>query len=162
MDTPAPRNSPIRIMRVIGRLNIGGPAIQAITLTQQLTAYGYDTLLVRGTEGSQEGSMDPLARELDVQPLHISALKRELGPHDLVALLALARVMRRFRPRVLHTHAAKGGTVGRVAAGLLGSAGPEVLIHTFHGHVLEGYFSGPKSTLFIRMKNASRKRTDAD
>jgi glycosyltransferase involved in cell wall biosynthesis len=147
-------------MRVISRLNIGGPAIQAITVTRGLTPYGYDTLLVRGVEGALEGSMDPLAQQVGVRPVRVPALRRELGLHDVVALGTVLRLMYRFRPRVVHTHAAKGGTVGRLAAILLGSAGPEAIVHTFHGHVLEGYFSRPKRAFFAAIERGLAKRTD--
>ncbi|HET9719232.1 MAG TPA: glycosyltransferase [Solirubrobacteraceae bacterium] len=142
----------MRILRVISRLNIGGPAIQAITLTQRLEEHGYRTTLVRGTEEPDEGSMDDLAQQLGVRPLRVPALRRNPGLHDLRALGALVRIMRRERPQIVHTHAAKAGTIGRAAA-LIAFPRPSrrpVLIHTYHGHSLTGYFS-PRVTAVYRM-----------
>ncbi len=140
----------IRVVRVIARLNIGGPAIQAITLSARLERYGYTTTLVRGTEGPDEGNMDHLAAELGVRPLLVGSLRRNPGRHDLAALLSLIRIIRRERPQIVHTHAAKGGTLGRVAAI---AAFPlrrrrPILIHTYHGHSLTGYFSARTAAFY--------------
>lgn len=150
-----------RVLRVIARLNIGGPAIQAITLADELEERGYDTLLVRGVEAEREGTMDPLARQLGVRPRHLATLQRELDPLlDLRAVLTLRKVIRRERPDVLHTHTAKAGTVGRVAAWLAGRRRPELVVHTFHGHVLAGYFSPRKERLFTQIERFLARRTD--
>jgi glycosyltransferase involved in cell wall biosynthesis len=140
----------LRIVRVIARLNIGGPAIQVITLTRELEPYGFHTTLVRGVEENDEGSMDDLARELGVTPVRVPWLRRNPGWHDLRGLLALVAIIRRTRPHVVHTHAAKAGTLGRVAA-VIASIGRRrpVIVHTFHGHSLSGYFS-PRTTAIYR------------
>ncbi len=151
--------APIRIVRVIGRLNIGGPAIQAITLSERLNAFGYETLLVRGTEGPREGSMDALAAELGIQPHMVRALRRELGLHDLFALRHLVGILRSSEADVLHTHAAKAGALGRLAAILAGPRAPKVRVHTFHGHVLTGYFSERKAKMFRRIEDALARST---
>ena len=78
-----PPEGRIRVMRVISRLNVGGPAIQAITLTRRMTGLGYDTLLVRGQEGEHEGSMEALASDLGVRPLLLGGLRRE-SPMPLI------------------------------------------------------------------------------
>lgn len=142
----------IRVARIIARLNIGGPAIQAITLTQRLEPLGYETLLIRGTESPREGSMDYLAEELGVRPTRIARMGRELRLGDVIAFAALVRELRRFRPDIVHTHAAKAGTLGRLAALVPGRGRPTVTIHTFHGHSLTGYFSRPKAALFRRVE----------
>ncbi len=105
----------IRLLRVIGRLNVGRPAIQAITLSKRMEALGYETTLVRGAEGQHEGSMDHLADRLSVAPVRLRCLRRELGPHDLAALAKLTTMLRSSRPDVMHTHAAKAGALGRLA-----------------------------------------------
>jgi glycosyltransferase involved in cell wall biosynthesis len=142
------RESRVRILRVIARLNVGGPAIQAITLSRVLDERGYETRLVRGREGPREGSMDALAEELSVKPVSLPMLQRRIGLGDVAALLFLRRQIRDWRPDVLHTHAAKAGALGRLAAVLSGRARPPVIVHTFHGHVLTGYFSPRVSALF--------------
>ena len=139
---------------MIARLNVGGPSIQAITLSRLLDERGYETRLVRGKEGPREGSMDPLAAELDVRPIDLPTLQRRVGVGDIAALAFLVREIRRFRPDVLHTHAAKAGTLGRVAAVLALGARPKVIVHTFHGHVLHGYFPAPISRLFTLIERA--------
>jgi glycosyltransferase involved in cell wall biosynthesis len=153
---------PLRVVRIISRLNIGGPAIQAITVTKMLDERGYKTTLVRGTEGPDEGSMDYLADEWGVRPVYVPALQRETGPHDLRALLALMRILWRERPHVVHTHAAKAGTLGRVAA-LVACRVPGrrcVLVHTFHGHSLSGYFSSRRNRVFGTIERVLARRTD--
>lgn len=152
-------HEPVRVLRLISRLNIGGPAIQAISLTRLLEERGYESLLVRGVEGPREGTMDALAHELGVRPVRVPTLGRELGPSDLRTLGTLVRIMRRFRPHVLHTHAAKAGTIGRIASLLAGSARPAVTVHTFHGHVLTGYFSPRKERLFRGIERTLARRT---
>src|SRR5919109_5486818 len=103
----------VRVLRVIARLNVGGPSIQAITLTRFLEDRGYETRLVRGREGAREGSMDVLADELAVRPVNLPRLRRSLGLGDVVALAFLVRELRRFQPAILHTHASKAGALGR-------------------------------------------------
>lgn len=149
-------------MRIIARLNIGGPAIQAITLTQELERYGYDTRLVRGVEDPAEGNMDYLARERGVVPTLIPTMRRDPGVGDLGALLRLVLLMWRDRPAIVHTHAAKGGTLGRVAAVI---AFPmrrmrPVVVHTYHGHSLTGYFSGRAAGFYRLVEKLLAPRTD--
>src|SRR3954452_18679907 len=102
-------NQQSRVLRIIARLNVGGPAIQAITLTHELEARGYSTQLVRGVEGPGEGTMDHLADELGVTPTRIESLKRSLGLHDLQTIWRIRQIIREQRPHVVHTHAAKAG-----------------------------------------------------
>jgi glycosyltransferase involved in cell wall biosynthesis len=153
---------PIRLVRIIARLNIGGPAIQAINLTRLLEAHGYQTRLVRGRESPTEGSMDYLARELGVVPTLVEKMGRDPGAGDLLALRALVRILRNDRPKIVHTHAAKGGTLGRVAALIAFPAASRrpVLVHTFHGHSLTGYFSGRTTRVYLTIERWLAKRTD--
>ena len=151
--------SEIRVARIISRLNIGGPAIQAITMTRLLEPLGYESLLVRGSEAGHEGSMDHLALELGVAPVRIRTMRREVGPRDLAAFVHLVHTLRRFRPDVVHTHAAKAGTLGRFAALACGRARPRVIVHTFHGHSLSGYFSSRQAALFLRIERFLARRT---
>ncbi len=153
----------MRVVRIIARLNIGGPAIQAITLTRRLDAHGYESRLVRGSESADEGSMDALAAQLGVRTTLLRGLRRDPGVRDLATVAALARLLRRDRPQIVHTHAAKGGTLGRVAALLAfprRRARP-VLVHTFHGHSLTGYFSPRTSRIYTAIERMLARRTDA-
>jgi len=137
--------APRKVLRVITRLNVGGPAIHTILLTDRLRP-DYDTVLVIGTEARNEGSMIPLADRLGVPVVRVPELRREIDPlHDLVALIKLIGIIRRERPQIVHTHTAKAGFVGRLAAWL---CGVPIIIHTFHGHVFRGYF-GPRKTKML-------------
>ncbi|MDP9262530.1 MAG: glycosyltransferase, partial [Actinomycetota bacterium] len=133
---------PIRVLRVIARLNVGGPALHVSYLTRELDRIGYETTLVAGAIGESEGSMEWVAEGLGLEPVYLPSLQREISPaHDLAAARQLLRLIRELRPDVLHTHTAKAGAVGRLAARLAGPARPRAVVHTFHGHVLRGYFS---------------------
>jgi glycosyltransferase involved in cell wall biosynthesis len=144
--------APTRILSVIARLNVGGPAIHAITLARLLEARGYETRLVRGQEGPREGSMDSLAEELGVRPLRVPTLRRDIGVGDLASIIFLTRQIRNWQPQILHTHTAKAGVLGRAAAILAGRRRPPVIVHTFHGHVLTGYFPPLISTAFATIE----------
>jgi glycosyltransferase involved in cell wall biosynthesis len=140
---------PVKVLRVIARLNMGGPALHVAYLTAGLRGRGYETTLVAGTLAHGEDSMAFVASGLGVEVVTIPELGREISPlRDLIATLRLARLIRRERPQILHTHTAKAGTVGRLAARLAGRARPPIVVHTFHGHVLRGYFGPVRSRLF--------------
>lgn len=137
----------VRVARVFSRLNIGGPAVHVVLLSAGLRPLGYDTRLLVGKEAPREGNMLALAAEKNVDCEHLPGLAREIAPlSDLRALLGLRRVFRDWRPAIVHTHTAKAGLLGRIAAR---SARVPVVVHTFHGHVLHGYFS-PRTTAVFR------------
>ncbi len=141
---------PIRILRVIARLNMGGPALHVSYLTSGLESRGYRTTLVAGTLARGEGSMAFVAEERAVQIVQVPQLSREISPiADAQSIVQLVRLMKDERPHILHTHTAKAGAVGRIAALLAGDARPPIIVHTFHGHVLQGYF-GPLRAGFFR------------
>jgi glycosyltransferase involved in cell wall biosynthesis len=153
----AGQRGPIRVVRVIARLNIGGPAIHATLLTARLDPARFSTTLVTGTEDAAEGNYLTLhGREAAVEL--IPDLGREIRPlRDVRTLAALMRVIRRVRPHVVHTHTAKAGAVGRLAALL---CGVPVVVHTFHGHVLRGYFSPAKTAVYRAIERGLAWRTD--
>jgi glycosyltransferase involved in cell wall biosynthesis len=141
---------PIKIIRVIARLNVGGPALHVAYLASGLAERGYETTLVAGTVGRGEESMATVALQRGVKIETLSDLHREIAPlRDIRATLRLARLIRKERPAILHTHTAKAGAVGRIAALLAGDARPRIIVHTFHGHVLRGYFN-PLTALAFR------------
>ena len=150
----------VRLVRIIARLNVGGPSIQAITLTRRLEARGYRTRLVRGREGAREGSMDYLASELGVVPTLVP-MRRDPGLADLAALRRLVSILRSDRPEIVHTHAAKAGALGRLAALIASGRSRPVLVHTFHGHSLTGYFSGRTARFYRLIERWLARRTDA-
>lgn len=135
----SPRPARVRVVRIISRMNVGGPAIHVSLLTSGLEEFGFDTMLVRGQEGPHEGSMDDVARRYGVSPVNLPGLKREMQPmDDARALIGLVELLRRERPDIVHTHTSKAGMLGRIAAARVGVP---IVLHTFHGHVLDGYFN---------------------
>lgn len=145
------------LARVIARLNIGGPAQQAITLTAALNGGDFRSVLFAGREDPREGSLWRAAEAAGVSPVRVPGLSRAIRPAaDLLALAALTRHFRRLRPDLVHTHTAKAGTLGRLAALL---AAVPVRVHTFHGNVLTGYFGPAATALFRRIEAALARRT---
>lgn len=149
---------PLRIARVITRLNVGGPARHVILLSAGLDACAFATTLITGSVGRGEGDLIAEARARHVEPLVIPELRRDIAPHfDCLALARLVRLFRALRPDIVHTHTAKAGALGRVAARL---ARVPMVVHTFHGHVLNGYFSPAVTRLFLAVERALARRTD--
>jgi glycosyltransferase involved in cell wall biosynthesis len=159
---PVTASEPIRILRVIARLNMGGPALHVAYLSAGLRDRGYETTLVAGAVSQGEESMAYAAEELGVPVTTLPHLHREISPvRDLLAIFRLARIMREQRPHILHTHTAKAGAIGRVAALLAWGARPPIVVHTFHGHVLFGYFGRVRSWLFRWVERRLARITDA-
>lgn len=149
---------PIRVMRIIARLNVGGPAIHVTLLTEYLSPPDFESTLVCGLIGPHEGDMAYLAEERGIQPIYVAELGRALSPiRDLVTLVKLWQLMRQMHPDVVHTHTAKAGFVGRIAAWL---ARVPVRVHTFHGHVLYGYFGPIKTRLFLFLERFTARLSD--
>lgn len=152
-------NEKIRVMRIFSRLNIGGPSIHVVLLTQQLDSSRYETTLVVGREGDREGSFDALARSKNVSPLTIETMGRSIRAFaDLRSFVSLCRLMLRDRPHVVHTHTAKAGALGRLAAF---TTGVPVVVHTFHGTVFTGYFGPVGSRVYSVVERALARITDA-
>jgi glycosyltransferase involved in cell wall biosynthesis len=153
---------PIRVLRVIARLNMGGPALHVAYLSAGLRARGYETTLVAGSLALGEESMAGVAGELGVPVVTVPELHREISPlRDLRAVYHVADLIRRQRPDILHTHTAKAGAIGRLAAMLAGDARPPIVVHTFHGHVLRGYFDPLRSGFFRLLERSLARRTTA-
>jgi glycosyltransferase involved in cell wall biosynthesis len=149
---------PIRVMRIIARLNIGGPAIHVTLLTERLGLPDFENMLVCGHIGPQEGDMAYLAEQHGIRPVYIAELGRELSPaRDVLTLFKLWRLMLAFRPDVVDTHTAKAGFLGRMAAWL---ARVPVRVHTFHGHVFHGYFDPRKARVFLALERFTARLSD--
>lgn len=141
-----------RLVRLITRLNIGGPARQALLLTRELTEW--KTILAAGRPRPDEGELiDPSV------PVRTVPLVRPINvASDARALSAVRSMLLAHRPHVVHTHMAKAGTIGRLAA--LSVRPRPALVHTYHGHVLEGYFRPTAQKVFIEVERALARRTD--
>src|SRR3989338_2126350 len=168
----------IKVLRIIARLNIGGPAIHTVLLTAGLDKERFESVLVRGAVSPGEGDMSYYARERGVRPIYVPELRRELNPlNDLIAFIKIFRIIKAEKPDIVHTHTAKAGALGRVAgvvyncwrksrtlldSRLRGNDRiQEVrLIHTFHGHIFEGYFNGFFTKVFIVIEKILARFTD--
>jgi len=149
---------PIRILRIIARLNIGGPARHVSLLSAGLDRRGYCHQVVAGKESDDEGNMKNLATREGVRIADLPLLGREISTwKDFCCVWHLLRIIREFRPDIVHTHTAKAGFVGRMAALI---AGVPCIAHTFHGHVLRGYFSPLKNFLFRNVERFLARKTD--
>ncbi len=147
-----------KILRIIARLNIGGPALHVIILNSELNPDTYVSQLVTGRESPAEGNMNDFAAARKVYPIIIDALGREIFIRDdLRALVNLIRMIRREKPDIVHTHTAKAGFVGRLAAKL---TGVPIIIHTFHGHVFHSYFGYLRTKFFLWLERLLAKFTD--
>ena len=156
---------PLRILRIIARLNVGGPAIQAISLSSELPRDRYQTMLVCGNVSPHEGDMAYLAGEKDVKPFIIPELGREISAvDDFKAFLSLRKIIKRFRPHIIHTHTAKAGALGRLAGISMNvssrTKGRIRMVHTFHGHVFHSYFNVFKSFFYIQIERLMARFTD--
>jgi glycosyltransferase involved in cell wall biosynthesis len=145
------------IVSVLTRLGAGGPPIHTILLMRELSKLGYASSLVTGSTDPQDGDMSYLLRDSD--PVHsIPEMSRSVSLwQDLRALIALYRFLRRERPSIVHTHTAKAGVLGRIAARL---AGVPIVVHTFHGNVLSHYFSRPASWAIRQIERALARLSD--
>jgi glycosyltransferase involved in cell wall biosynthesis len=148
----------MKIVRIIARLNVGGPAIHVILLTHEFRKRGYESLLVVGPVPDIEGNMEYYASKWDVPLVRVPNLVRPLSlKNDLVAFWKIFRLLRKERPDIVHTHTAKAGTLGRAAAILIGTP---IILHTFHGNVFDGYFSPLKTRLFLFIERVLASFTD--
>jgi glycosyltransferase involved in cell wall biosynthesis len=155
-----------RVARIITRLNIGGPAIQAIDLSRALHAEGFDTRLFYGQLDAGEGDMTHLLPTDTIDTRLVDGLRRPVSPgHDIRALGQLYGELRRWQPDIVHTHTAKAGALGRLAAlaynRTSGRRRHARLVHTYHGHVFEGYFGSRSTQLFLGVERWMGHRTDA-
>jgi len=151
----------VRILRVIARLNMGGPSHHVGLLSTELDPERYETLLLHGDVPSGEDSLEPAVRARGARMARIPGLGPAVHPpNDARALAGLVRAIRAARPDILHTHTAKAGMLGRTAAVLAGEPRP-LIVHTYHGHVLEGYFGPARNALYRGMERRLAPVSDA-
>ena len=148
----------VRVMRIIARMNVGGPAVQVSGLMRGFDAQVFEQELVTGYCAADEADyLEKVAT--DIKAVRIDGLGRSIKPRaDLTALFAIIKEIRRFKPEVIHTHTAKAGVVGRIASILSGHK--SIRVHTFHGHLLNGYFGSGKTKLVILVEKILALFTD--
>lgn len=147
-----------RVLRIINRFNLGGITYNVSFLSRYLPE-DYETLLIGGPEEEGEESSLFIPESLGLKPLIIEELRRSINPlSDYYAYKRIKKIIREFKPDIVHTHASKAGAIGRLAAS---SCGVPVIIHTFHGHVFDNYFSGIKTSVFKSIERYLAKKSTA-
>tara|TARA_B110000902_G_scaffold70201_1_gene83159 strand:+ start:549 stop:1718 length:1170 start_codon:yes stop_codon:yes gene_type:complete len=146
-----------KILRIINRFNLGGPTYNAAYLTKYLEK-DYETILIGGQHEESEKSSLHILDDLGLKPIIIPEMQRSLNPYkDQIALRKIIKIIKEFKPDIVHTHAAKAGALGRRAAYKMGV---KQIYHTFHGHVFHSYFGNLKTKVFKEIeKNLAKKST---
>jgi glycosyltransferase involved in cell wall biosynthesis len=152
------RHKPIRVLRIINRFNLGGPTYNVAYLSKYLSA-DFETLLVGGAKDDSEESSDFIVNNLGLQPIIIEEMQRSINlKKDWAAYLKLKKIIEEFKPDIVHTHASKAGTLGRLAAS---SCGVPIIVHTFHGHVFHSYFGKLTTTFYKNIERFLAKKSTA-
>ena len=148
----------IKVLRIINRFNLGGPTYNVAYLTKYLSPE-FETLLIGGAKDDSEESSDFILDNLGLKPVIIDEMKRQLSfKNDYIAYKKIKRIIEEFKPDIVHTHASKAGTLGRLAAK---SCGVKVLVHTFHGHVFHSYFGKLTTSFYKNIERYLAKQTSA-
>jgi glycosyltransferase involved in cell wall biosynthesis len=155
-----------KVIRIIARLNVGGPAKHVVWLSSGLQEAGFLTLLVAGRVPDGEEDMGYFASEANVFPIYLREMSREISWKDAVTVWKLFRLFLRERPDIVHTHTAKAGTVGRTAGffyrwltpgTLIGKPRQCKFVHTYHGHVFHSYYGRRRTQLFLTIERLLAK-----
>ena len=153
-----PSTGPIRVMRIIARMNVGGPAVQVSGLMRGFNSVDFDHRLYTGFCTSDEADyIDTVAT--DVKAVRIEGFGRRVSlGGDVKAFVTLVKEIRSFKPHLIHTHTAKAGFLGRIAS--VASLHSSIRVHTFHGHLLNGYFGPFKRALIVLAEKTLAMFTD--
>ncbi len=147
-----------RVLRIFNRLVVGGPVLNVTYLTKYMSPE-FSTLLVVGEKEDHEKSAEYLAKQLGIEYITVKGMGRSINlASDYFAYRELKKIIKNFNPDVVHTHAAKPGALGRLAAS---AAKVPVIVHTFHGHVFHSYFNSAKTKFFIQTERLLSKKSDA-
>lgn len=145
-----------RVLRIINRFNLGGPTHNAAYLTRYLPR-DYETLLVGGSQEATEEGSHHILSNLGIKPTILPELQREVAPwRDRGAYTRIKQLIKEFKPDIVHTHAAKAGAVGRMAAA---DMGVKAIVHTFHGHVFHSYFGPVRTALYKNIERFLARRS---
>jgi len=147
----------LKVLRIINRLNLGGPTLNVAYLSKHLQPE-FETRILSGKRGKEEMNSAFIIREMGIKPFYIPQMRRDISPmRDRLAFRKIRRIIREYRPHIVHTHAAKAGTVGRYAA--IKEKVP-VVVHTFHGHIFHSYFNKLKTNVYLNIERFLARRTD--
>ena len=147
-----------KILRILNRFNVGGPIYNAAYLTKYINKEVYETLLIGGKHESHEQSAEYILNGLDVSFKQLKFMRRAISPlFDLISLIQIIIIIYKFKPHIIHTHAAKSGLLGRLASLLYYKK--VRLVHTYHGNVFEGYFSNFKNNILIFIERFLAKKS---
>lgn len=147
-----------RVIRILNRLAIGGPLLNASYLTKYMSPE-FETMLVVGEREDHEKDAGFVTDRLGIQPVFIPEMGRSVDPRkDYIAYRKMKKLIAEFKPDIVHSHAAKPGAIGRMAASAMKVP---VIVHTYHGHVFHSYFHPLKTKIFINIERALGRKTDA-
>src|SRR5574343_2024425 len=147
-----------KILRIHNRMIIGGPS-HNVTLLSAYLSPEFETKLLVGKKDPDEKDATYIAEQLGLVPIEIAEMRRSVLPfNDIIAYFKIKKIIREFKPDIVHTHASKSGAIGRFAAR---SCKVPLVVHTFHGHVFHSYFNSFISSLIVRFERFMAKRTDA-
>jgi len=150
------KKNKIKVLRIINRFNLGGPTYNVAYLSKYLSD-DFETLLVGGAKDDSEESSDFIISNLGLKPIIIDEMKREIDfKNDYIAYKKIKKIIQDYQPDIVHTHASKAGTIGRLAAA---SCKVPIIIHTFHGHVFHSYFGKLKTTFYKNIERYLAKKS---
>jgi glycosyltransferase involved in cell wall biosynthesis len=146
-----------KILRIHNRLIVGGPSLNVTLLSTELKPE-FETMLLVGKKDPLEKDAGYIAEQLGITPIQITEMRRSIQPvNDIRAYFRIKKIIKEFKPDIVHTHASKSGAIGRLAAS---SCGVRLIVHTFHGHVFHSYFSRTISNLIVSFERYLAKKTD--
>ena len=147
-----------KVLLILNRFIIGGPALQVTNLAHYM-GFDYEIRLVVGNKNDHEKSAELWAQNFGIDLHYVSEMSRNISPlYDYLSYLKIKKIIKDFKPDIVHTHGAKSGAIGRMAAA---SMKVPVIIHTFHGHVFHSYFGKIKTNIFLKIERFLAKKTDA-
>lgn len=147
-----------KVLRIINRFNLGGPTYNVAYLSKYLSS-DYETLLVGGEKDETEDSSEHILEKLNLKASIVPEMKREIDlKNDWIAYKKIKKIIKEYKPDIVHTHASKAGTIGRLAAA---SCGVPIIVHTFHGHVFHSYFGKLKTEFYKNIERFLARKSTA-
>ncbi len=151
-------SKPYRILRLINRFNLGGPTYNVTYLTRYL-APEFETMLVGGMKDESEASSEFILQQNGLTPIIIPEIRRSISPlNEVTAYKKIKKLIKEFKPDIVHTHASKAGFLGRMAAF---SCNVPITVHTFHGHIFHSYFNSVQTSVYKNIERYLAKKTTA-